>query len=470
MQSISYNFGIATLGRVVVNGIGILIVGILTRNLGVVGFGHYSAIMAYLFIFSILADMGLHSILVREISKHDDHEESIVRKIFTLRLGLVILAVALADILIWFFPYDPIIKWGVVIVSPFIILLSMVQIMLGVFQKHLRVYWVSIADMVMRITQLGLLLLLLVYDKLTLTSFLVVVLLAEIVHFGLVYIFSRKLVSIKLSIDFEYWKRILKTSLPIAASLVFTILYFRLDTIFLTYLRPPEEVGIYAVGYKILELVIFIPALYIGLVMPFLSKYAMANKKAFVDTLKKAFNVLAILAFPAVVYLFILSGSITRLVGGEAFVLSGGVLQILTVAIFMIFFGNLGGNALIALDLQKKGMWIYLSGAVFNIITNIIFIPEYGYIAAAWTTVITEIIVTIAMFVVILRATRSSLPVATIFKALGAALVMGISIFPFADNLLIATIIALVYFPVLWLFRGFTMLDIRKLLAFRNTR
>jgi O-antigen/teichoic acid export membrane protein len=46
--------------------------------------------------------------------------------------------------------------------------------------------------------------------------------------------------------------------------------------------------------------------------------------------------------------------------------------------------------ALIALDLQRRITWAFVAGVGFNIITNLLFIPQYGYRAAALTTIASE--------------------------------------------------------------------------------
>ena len=64
---------------------------------------------------------------------------------------------------------------------------------------------------------------------------------------------------------------------------------------------------------------------------------------------------------------------------------------------------------LIALDQQK---WIAIAFALataFNLITNIIFVPRYGYAAAATTTVLSELVLLVPFFVVA-RRQRVSLP------------------------------------------------------------
>ena len=70
MGSVLANFSVATFARILTTLIGLIVIGAITRTLGPESFGDYSAVFAYLFIFSILADLGLGTILTREISQN----------------------------------------------------------------------------------------------------------------------------------------------------------------------------------------------------------------------------------------------------------------------------------------------------------------------------------------------------------------------------------------------------------------
>lgn len=407
MRSINYNFGITTVTRVAVNAIGLVVVGMLARTLGLQGFGEYNAIFAYLFLFNALADMGLYTLLVREVSRPGAPEHHIVSNLFTLRLAMILGTVVIADALVWALPYSHIVKLGVVIGSISIIGSSLVQVLLGVFQKYLKLYLISVTDVVARCIQLGGVFFLAARGVHGLLPFVWVVVIAEIVHVALAIRFARALVPFSFLADTSYWKKMLTTAFPIAVSLVFVLVYFKIDTVMLSLMKSAHEVSLYSVAYKVLEVIIFFPAMYVGLVMPMLSRYA-GNPKAFRLIYRKTFRFLLITAIPTVIGTFFLAGLAIRIVGGPGYEGAVGLLQILSLAIGIIFFGNLGGNALIALDLQRTGAWIYGLGAVLNVGANLLFIPHFGATAAAWNTVVTELVVTLLMFVVIERSLRNT--------------------------------------------------------------
>ncbi|MBI2064019.1 MAG: oligosaccharide flippase family protein [Candidatus Yanofskybacteria bacterium] len=289
LQKISYNLGIATLSRGVIGGLSLVIVGILTRFLGPEGFGQYSAIFAYLYIFTAIADLGLYTFMVREISRTSEpaEERKIASKIFTLRFLAVVSIIILADLLVFAFPYPLKIKMGVLIASLFSVGSSLVQVLVGIFQKYLRLYLVSFSDILARLVQLGSLAVLIRFET-GLLWFVAVVVFSEAVHLSLIYVFSRRMIKVKPIIDLAYFRHALKTALPIAISLVLVLIYFKLDTVMLSIMKPAHDVGIYSVAYKVLEAVIFLPAIYIGLVMPLLSRFAVKSKPEFIKTFKSA--------------------------------------------------------------------------------------------------------------------------------------------------------------------------------------
>lgn len=80
--------------------ISIVLIKVLTNYLDLAGYGLYSKVYNYLSIFSVIADLGLYTVTVREISACKDDSEK-VRKIagnvLTLRtlMGLAIIFISL---------------------------------------------------------------------------------------------------------------------------------------------------------------------------------------------------------------------------------------------------------------------------------------------------------------------------------------------------------------------------------------
>lgn len=474
-KKIAYNTIISIGARVIGVALSLVSLGLIARYLGKEDFGSYSLVLAFLSIFNILADLGLYSLMTREVSRPEADEKKIASNIFSLRIVVLLISLVIAVLLVWLFPYPSKVKIGVIIGSFSFLFLSSSQVLMGIFQKYLRTDKAALAEVIGRIFQLALVFYF-IFADFGFFFILVALVISSGIIFILNIIFARQHIPISLSFDKEYWKKIIRTTLPIAVSIVLTLIYFKIDSVFLSLnfinrssSNPIADVGIYNIAYKVLEGIIFIPSMFVGLIMPLLSEFAFSNRDKFKKIFQKSLDIIIIFAVPAVIGIFFLSSPIVRLIGGENFNESVFVLQILSFAIGLIFLGTLFGNSIIALNKQKTGAWIYFSGMLFNIITNLIFIPKYSYLGAAITTVFTEFIVTLLMFILIWK-TISYFPLfSVIFKSLFAGLIMGIFIYYFqAWNLfLLVGGGIIIYLGTLYLIKGIRKDELLSLVSRR---
>ena len=423
VRKIAYNTVVSTGARLIGVALSLISIGLIARYLGNDGFGSYSLILAFLYIFDSFADLGLYSLMVREISKSEIDEKKVVSNIFTIRIIALLVFIGIASIVVWFFPYPIEVKIGTMIAGVSFLFLSMGQVLMGIFQKYLRTDRSALADVVARIVQLALIIIC-VKIGVGFYNVLSVLVVSCFINFILLFISARKHIKFSLEFDLPYWKQIIKTTFPIAVSIVLTLIYFKIDSIFLSLSAINKyspnlmsDVGIYGIAYKILEGLIFFPAMFVGLIMPLLSNSAFTDKEKFKRVFQKTLDILIIFIIPLIIGLLMLSLPIVILVGGSNFSASAPVLNILALAVGLIFLGNLFGSSIIALNKQKLGAWIYFIGMIFNIIINLIFIPRYRYVGAAWTTTATEFLVTMAMIILIYK-TIHYLPKFRIIKPL----------------------------------------------------
>ncbi len=461
VRKIAYNTIISTGARLLGVALSLVTIGIIARYLGKDGFGSYSLILAFLYTFDSLADLGLYSLMVREISQSEVDEKKVVSNIFTIRIVALLVFLIIASLIVWVFPYSDQVKNGTMFAAISFLFLSMGQVLMGIFQKYLRTDKSAIADIVGRIAQFALVI---VVMKLGFGFYGVIfsLIIGCLINFLFLFVFARHYVKFSLEFDFVYWKKLIKATIPIAASIVLTLIYFKIDSIFLSIpainnnsLNPMSDVGIYGIAYKILEGLIFFPAMFVGLIMPLLSASAFNDKERFKKIFQKTLDILFVFIVPLIIGILMLSTQIVVLIGGKDFSASAGPLNVLAIAIGFIFLGNLFGNSIIALNKQKMGAWIYFTGMIFNIVTNLIFIPRYRYLGAAWTTTITELLVTGLMLALIYK-TIKYFPKLNIWKPLIAGGIMAGFIFVFNqfNVILLAVGGLIVYLGTLYLIKG----------------
>jgi len=469
-QRIARNTIIQIVGKVISTAIGLVVASMLFRYLGKEGYGNYTTVIVFLQFFGILVDMGLYIILTKKISEAGADIDSLVRNIFTIRLISAVLFLGLAPIIVLFFPYPHIIKVGVAFTSFSFLFITLNQILQGVFQKNLKMGWVTISEILGRLVLLiGTYLA--IYAKKDLLTVLFMVVLGSFTNFIFTFLFSRKFVRIRLSFNFYVWKKVIWEAYPIALAILFNLAYFKADTIILSLFKSQADVGIYGAPYKILEVLTTFPAMFAGLTIPVLTyTYTKQDAERFKRVLRKAFDFLVLISLPMVVGTYFIAEPVINFIAGVEFAASAKVLQILIVATGIIFVGNLFGHTVVVINKQKQILWAYAAIAVISVVGYLIFIPKYSYFGAAWITVVSELLITLASIYVVWKNTKISPSLGLFSKAFLASIGMGTGLFFLTGQSLLVMMIGggLIYLLILLLLKGFSKEMIKEIISLKS--
>jgi O-antigen/teichoic acid export membrane protein len=286
-----------------------------------------------------------------------------------------------------------------------------------------------------------------------------------------VWFYSKKHVSWKWEVDFSLWKEVFSRTWPIALSISFNLIYLKMDTIILSLTRSPAEVGLYGATYRVVDILTMLPAVFMGIVLPVMTRYYVEkNKEAFQGMMQKAFDALIIFAVPIVVGTMVIARPVMSFVAGQDFVVSGDILKVLILASGAIFVTTLTGYTVVAINKQKKMMWGYLVAAVLTMIGYLYFIPRYGYWGAAWMTVFSEILIMIWTGILVYKVIKFFPRLITFFKTLVPAGVMTAVLYYIRDMhaLVLVAVGVVVYFGLLYLFGGIKRESLNELIRLKR--
>lgn len=469
-RQIAHNTLFQLVGKIISTGIGIVVIGLLTRYLGPHDYGQYTTVIAYLQIFAIVLDLGLYIVLVKKISEPGADIEKLTNNIFTLRLGSAILFLAAAPLVSLWFPYSDLVRWGILVTTVSYLAISLNQVLSGLFQRFLRMDQVTYGEVLGRIVLLAGTWWVIQQEG-SLLWILAVVIVSNAVNFAYVFRAAKRLVPIALAFDWPLWLAVLKESWPIAISVAFNLIYFKADTIILSLFRSQSEVGIYGATYKVLEVMITLPAMFAGLVMPVLTAaYAQRNLDRFRHVQQRAFHFLSLLALPLIVGTMFIAEPLMRFVAGSEFSEAGSILRILIIATGVIFVGSLFGNTVVAVNKQRSMIMAYVIVAIVSLGGYLTIIPRFGNYGAAWMTVISELSITIASFIVVYRQTKQGLEFSGFLRALLAAAVMaGVLWLTHSWHWLAMLTLGVVAYGVAVIaFRAITNADLKEILSLRS--
>ena len=87
------------------------------------------------------------------------------------------------------------------------------------------------------------------------------------------------------------------------------------------------------------------------------------------------------------------------LLAAPQFTLSLPIVSVLAWILVFMFPSVLLDNVLVALNKQKQDFFRTLGAAIFNVILNIIWIPKYGVLGAAYASILSQALNTTVTFV-----------------------------------------------------------------------
>jgi len=469
-RAIAWNTSVQVIGKVLSTIIGIALIALLTRQLGQVGFGMYSTANAFLQIFALLLDLGLNVTLIALLGEHAGdaaYEKRCLSALFTLRIALAIVILGLiAPLVALAFPYPWELKLAIFALTASFIFPSLNQVVTGAQQRYLKLGMTAVAENIGRVIalagiffapQLGW----------GLVPIMWVISFAGFVNFFVNYLATRKYAPLHWNWDPAFWKMALHRSWPIGVSIAFGLAYFKADTLILSLVRSQAEVGLYGAAYRVLEVLITIPFMYAGILLPLLSN---ANAKKDEDKFRKlvsgSLDVMLLLAIPMIVGTWLLGPSLMSLIAGPSFVASGEVLRILIIAVGAIFVNTVFSHVVVALNIQRKMLPVYAFVGVGTVLLYLLLIPPFGMTAAAWLTVASECSVGLGSYLVSRKKIAIKYDPRATLASLGAALVMAAVILVIGNVHVVLRIFVggAVYIACLILFGGISKPLLREIL------
>lgn len=443
-----------------------LVVMKIVSSFGTAFYGNYVTTYEFLSFFGIIADAGLFSIAVREMSKEPKKMESVFANTLSLRLILTISVTILAGTIAQFVSiYPPEVRLGIWITGLSMAFTIVAGTLSSVLQTKMKIQKFSISFVIGKII-LALLIFFIskssgVFPDLFF-AFLWSGVLANFIFCTVVYYFVSKEIKIRLGFDIEWWKKTLKVSLPYGLALILQTLYLRLDILLISLLLGSSSVGIYGIPARILENLLVIGIFFGQAILPKLSSEE-DKKEQFENSLNWGIQILLLISLPIIIGITKFAPDVIQLLSSDEYlhpVNSVGSDKILFLLIFSVFFAYL--NQLFSYSLVSRNKQNYLllvnGGALtLNACLNFYLLPRFGIVAAALTTIFCEIFVFFLLFKNITKHFKLHIPINNIALILLSNAILFIEIYltPIGENFTLSLAIGFItYSSIIFLFRN----------------
>lgn len=452
-----------------------LFTAILARFAGVEFLGIYSLASSVTRIGEVFGRAGLHSGVMRFVSRLDKETEieTVRQRILSgLKLGLLfgivimILQIALADWLAFeLFNGSDLLKTVLIISAVSLPFATIMAISAFATQGYkLLKYKVMVLNIIRPAIMLVCVLVSIsFFTKDTAVKY--PLLISAVFSSFAAIIFLNKLTNIKISQIFSgvIDKELLRFSYPLMFVTILGTLMHWMDILMLGYFTDTTTVGLYHPAARTAGLLRTVLLAFMGIFAPMMSEY---HRQGDVGEMGKLYKLIVrwivSLSLPLAIIIIIYSKKIMLLFGVQ-YLSASNVLMVLTTAAFIqTLFGG-GGQTLTMTGFTKVNLFNSIIVVLINITLNLLWIPQYGIIGAAYATLISMALLGLLRIVEVnhlIKITPFSLK---LMKPIIAGVIMTavlIYIKPVVlplhtiTSLIIITLVGLLsFFTMLWLLR-----------------
>jgi len=398
---------------------------IIGRIYGVEVFGVYSFVIVLNGLFVHVCNMGWNSYAVYSISKGLHRESEIINRLFPFAVIGSGFAVAVSFLVLTLLSYNFEITLAVLLLNTSLFFESYILCIKGVFDGNQRMFTSSLIAVVA--------------DSILFVCIVTVALL----HFGLHSIFASYILCRFATFYFAttLYKRnygkinykfipdkeslsILKKALPFAVNRFATMGFNRFDILLLSYFSGNIVVGVYNAAISLILKLNSLVKPFIFALFPVLSKSYAQDRALYRSYFKKSSKYVIALSIPVFTVFFVVPEKIMVFLYGMKFIGSGQILKVLSFMLILKYLNPLIGNAITASGNQSKRTVVISLSLVVNILLNIVLIPRYNALGAAYSSVATEAFISLLFLYVVLRNKIGSFISLGLLTKLSAALVM----------------------------------------------
>ncbi len=175
------------------------------------------------------------------------------------------------------------------------------------------------------------------------------------------------------------------------------------DWVLLGFLLGERQVGLYTAAYRFCFLLFVIGIGIHASYLPAFARVSARGREALTALTGRSMELASAIGMPITVGGIIVAGPLLRTLFGVQYTEGTGAFRFLILSIGFVFISGAIRNILLVTDRLKTEMSIVAVAAALNIVLNILVIPRYGLVGAAFVTAITEALILLVGLPMIFR-------------------------------------------------------------------
>ncbi len=363
--------------------------------------GSYGLVLSFVGLFGVLTDLGLSSLVVRDVATDRTRAVRYISNTLALRTALSVVVVLLIVVAAQF-AFAPAWRGSVYVFALSLIPIAMSNTLQLAFQFSERLAYSAILNVATSAATAGLSILVLLTGHHVLglvTAFTVVATVSSGVVAWLVY---TRFLPLRFEFDPAWWPAMVRMALPFAVMTILNIIYNSADRQILGWLSHCQDaagntgcppVGEYSAAYRPLDILIttFAGSMNAA-VLPALIRVGATSHETLVRLIRSGSTLGLVIGVPVAVLTTFFAPETMHVFGGKNYMVAAPALATLIwafpcVLVLILLYGGLYA-------VHRNGVMTvaFAVTLVFNLSLNILLIPRFSYLASAALTVASEVL------------------------------------------------------------------------------
>ncbi len=380
----------------------------IARHLGPTNYGQLSYALSVVGILGFIAPLGLDSVLYRELVKFPERKNELLGTTLLLKLLAGIL-VATGTFFITFFSNTDDVSRVLIFILSGTFLFNAFQIINFEFLSRSESKYQSVISVLVTIILNILKILVLILGKGVI--YLSLILLLESILYAALYVFIYQK-KIENGIGKWTWNSsvaimLLRDGFPVILVTGFTVIYARIDQIFIRHMIDVQSVGIYDAAVRLVDVWNFIPGAIVGALFPAIVRLQNSSITMYKIRMLKLAALLTIIPLCLSLCTTFFAPLIIKLLYGPSFIESSAILRVYIWSAIGTSLGILVQNSLIAKNERALLVISSLVPMIVNVLLNIYWIPLYGIVGSAYATLFSYSLVPLTGLIPLKKITQA---------------------------------------------------------------
>src|SRR5436190_7826386 len=376
---------------------------LLVRHLGIAEFGRYITVASLMNLVAGVTEGGVNAIALREYATLGAERRALVmRSLLGVRLALSTGGVCVGMAFALAAGYDSPLVVGAVGAGVGVVLQAFQTLLTVPLQAELRFGWTALLDLQRQVVMVSLIVIGVLAGA-GIVPFLWVSVPAGVIALATTLPLARGRVPLRPALHRNVWWPLVRDTLPYTAAVALNVVYFRLTILIMSLKATALETGYFGTSFRIVEVLLGLPALVVGAAYPILARAARDDEERYRYAMKRILDLAVIFGAWLAMNLVVGAELAIDILAGDAGQPAVPVLRIQGLALLATALGVATGYGL--LTLRRHAPMLVSNGISIVVVValTLLLVPGSGAQGAAIAALVAETVLAAIQLAYFLR-------------------------------------------------------------------